>query len=236
MANTKPLIGVTTGSRTIDIKWWCLKLSVLLAKGKPLRLTHKHFSNFKQCHAFVISGGTDINPKCYGQPNLASYNIDNKRDAMEQAIIKHAIKEKKSLMGICRGTQMINVVKKGTLYQNARDFYKDFVPTNSLIGKIFFRKEITFSEKGILLDLFNHQRNLTVNSLHHQAILKLGDGLKIVAKDKHGMVQAIEGTKTHKQCIFGVQWHPELMLYKKAQRQLFKTLINAANNRLNPAS
>lgn len=230
MNNKKPLIGVTTSHRKGLIMWWFTRLGIILSGGHALRITALNHKNHLSCDGYVISGGVDINPSCYGQENTASIDIEPERDNLEKEVITHAIESKKPIMGICRGAQMINIVRGGTLYQNARDFYQSFVPSDSIIGKIFSRRVINIIKDGLLSSLFKGKSRLYVNSIHHQAIHKLGNELKIVAEDSNGIVQAIESNNSDKHFILGVQWHPEFMLNRKSHRKLFLELIKSAKS------
>lgn len=225
MSNTKPLIGVTTSCQQGHIMWWLIRLGVTLAGGKALRLNVLNNRDFRHCDGYIISGGADIDPSCYGQENTASINIEPARDALEQAVITHALKEKKPLMGICRGAQMINITQGGTLYQNAQNFYGNFVPSESVFRKVFSRRKIRMIKKGILYELAGKSTYLSVNSIHHQAIHQVGKQLKVVALDDDDIIQAIEIKDSDGIFIVGVQWHPELMLYRTFHRSLFSTLI-----------
>ncbi len=228
MSGNLSLIGVTTSARKGHFMWWCIWLAVLCTGGKAQRITALNGRDYKQCDGYIISGGADIDPQCYGQENIASIDIEPERDTLEKTVITHAIKHGKPLFGICRGLQMINVVQEGTLHQDARDFYETFIPTDSLLGKIFARRRITLLHDGILKGIFQRKSAVSVNSLHHQAINALGKHLKIVAEDDHGIVQAIESDNPGEQFILAVQWHPEFMLYRKAHRRLFKSVVSRA--------
>lgn len=229
MKQIKPLIGVTTSVRKGHIMWWYTHLGIKLAGGKAIRITALNDKDYTMCDGYIISGGVDIDPQCYGQENTSSVDIEPERDTLEQEVIAHALKHKKPLMGICRGAQMINIVQGGTLHQNARDFYEKFVPSDSVLGKIFSRRVIRIIEDGVLCHLFKKKPQLSVNSLHHQAIHKLGKQLKIVAEDELGIVQAIESSNPERIFILGVQWHPEFMLHSKENRKLFKRFIASAS-------
>ncbi len=224
----KPLIGVTTSASKGYTMWWCTRLGVKLSGGRAVRITALNEKDYKKCDGYIISGGVDVDPESYGQENRASVGVEPERDSLEKKVISHALKHQKSLMGICRGAQMINIVKGGTLHQDARDFYENFIPSDSLLGKIFSRRLIHIIKDGLLCSLFKEKPELSVNSLHHQAINKLGNGLQVVAEDEHGIVQAIESNDLDKNFILGVQWHPEFMLHSKAHRKLFRTFVKSA--------
>lgn len=221
---SKPTIGVTTSVSKGRFTWLCIRLSFWLAGGKAYRIHANKHDHFTQHDGYLIAGGVDIDPSCYGQSNTASKHIEPERDALEKQVITHALQSKKPLAGICRGCQMINVVTGGSLHQDARSVFTDFLPTSSLLAKVFQRRRVSLNDSGRIATIFFNQQ-LSVNSIHHQAIHQLGKGLIVSAKDKHNIPQAIESTT--EQVVFGVQWHPELMLYNKRQLNFFKHLINA---------
>ena len=234
MQKKKPLIGVTTSANKGYSMWWFIRLGVQMMGGKAIRISAiQNSNNFKCCDAYIISGGVDIDPQNYKQDNIASQDIEPDRDVLEQKVIKHALKNDKALMGICRGAQMINIVKGGNLYQKAGDFYEGFMPSENVISKAVLRRKIKITEDGILMKIFKHRPTLWVNSIHRQAINELGEGLKIVGLDKYGIVQAIECNDVKKNnFILGMQWHPEFMLYSRAHRKIFKSFLDYTKDRL----
>ncbi|MDA0782296.1 MAG: gamma-glutamyl-gamma-aminobutyrate hydrolase family protein [Rickettsiales bacterium] len=112
------------------------------------------------------------------------------------------------------------------MHQNARDFYENFIPTDSIIGKILVRRDVEVKNNSFLWNIFTSEKIL-VNSMHHQAVDELGKRLAITAHDENKMVQAIESDDLEKMFIMGVQWHPEFMIYSTKQRRLFKEFIKA---------
>ncbi|HHU28376.1 TPA: type 1 glutamine amidotransferase [bacterium] len=146
---------------------------------------------------FLIPGGYDIHPFYYNQSIndktvLSGINIDQ-TDLM---IIEYAQSNKKPLLGICRGLQIINVYFKGTLNQDINNHKLDnelmLHPIHITNGRVFNYKK----EKEV------------VNSSHHQSIAKLGENLNVVATSSDGTIEIIE----HNQLpILAVQFHPELM-------------------------
>ncbi|MGB1540076.1 MAG: gamma-glutamyl-gamma-aminobutyrate hydrolase family protein, partial [Rickettsiales bacterium] len=219
---------ITTSARKGHFMWRCMQLGVWLAGGRAIRITALNNRPYEHCDGYMISGGADIDPACYGQQNRASVDMEPERDTLEREVITHALKQARPLFGICRGAQMINIVRGGTLHQDARDFYEGFVPTDSVLGKIFTRRTVRITEDGILYRLFEKKPKLSVNSLHHQAIDETGEGIVITARDDHHIPQAIEHMDVETSFILGVQWHPEFMLHSRKHRKLFKTLIRHA--------
>ncbi len=149
----------------------------------------------------VLCGGNDIYPSYYGEEIDGSVNIDEARDAAEIKLARAFIEAKKPILGICRGSQLLNVVFGGSLYQDLQgaDRHKSYDRENYRVH------EITAREGSILYNLYDEK--FLVNSAHHQAVKKLGAGL-IVTASADGVVEAFEHESLP---VFGVQFHPEKM-------------------------
>lgn len=177
--------------------------------------------DFSSFDALVLSGGTDINPSYYGQQAFVSTQYDDQRDRRELWLIKQAELLNKPILAICRGMELINIYYNGTLHQELSQIFDDFLPTSSTLGKIIARHLIIIKE-GSLINEILKTTACKVNSLHHQGIDRLGDGLVATARLKNGIIQAVE--KNEKPWILGVQWHPEYLM----QISLFKCFIDNA--------
>lgn len=140
----------------------------------------------------VFSGGEDINPILYGEDNRHSYfNAD--RDLLELEILRMGIALGKKLLGVCRGHQLINAHLGGKLVQDLRSDLK--------INHPGFHKLKDIAENSFAGRYFSSG----VNSLHHQGVIKAGEGLNVTSF--YGGV--IESTENEN--IITVQWHPEFM-------------------------
>lgn len=160
------------------------------------------------CDGYLIIGGNDVNPEYYFEKNRDS-NIEPKIiDEIDFKIIDFAINQQKFILGICRGIQVINVYFGGSLIQDLND-------ENHLHHHLH---QITKISDISLIDCFNEKE--IVNSLHHQAINKLGDGLIPLFKTN----DIIEMIIHHKYKIIGVQWHPERLDINHQTK--FKEIIN----------
>lgn len=146
---------------------------------------------------------------------------DLDRDELEQALVEQALERRLPVLGICRGAQMLNVVRGGTLHQDLGDFYAEVAEPQSLLP----RKRVAV-EAGSRLASVTGPEDLVVNGLHHQAVDRLGDGLRVVARADSSVVQAIEDPS--RRFVIGVQWHPEYLPYAHRQRALFRALVQAA--------
>ena len=159
----------------------------------PVESTPPSQPELQTCRGLVLSGGSDIEPSRYGQPNAAAKNPDPDRDDMELRLIAEALKVGIPILGICRGAQMLNVAFGGTLVQDIGD------------GHTGLRHAVRFEEGSKLAAI---ARPETVNSRHHQAIDRLGEGLCIAARSaEDGVVEGIEAVD--RPFVLAVQWHPE---------------------------
>jgi putative glutamine amidotransferase len=205
--------------------WWFHWVSMRLMRVEPVRLLAPiDSSRLETLDGFIIGGGDDIGAELYqGEPAL-DVRIDPARDKMEMAVLSHATPRHIPVLGVCRGAQMLNVFMGGSLHQDMRRAFQDVPP----IWTPLPRKTVHLI-KGTRLQRIFDLDHLRVNSLHRQAIDRLGEGLIVAAKDEHGVTQAIETT----QCrfCFGVQWHPEFLIYSASQRRLFRTFVETVEKR-----
>jgi putative glutamine amidotransferase len=209
---------------------WSLKKAVRLAGGTPVPLRASKDWQSKTFDALIIGGGTDIHPSRYQEaPHNPDYQFDLPRDTMEDTLIQRAVKENMPLLGVCRGMQMINVSLGGSLHQEASDVLEDFLPNTKLISKIIGRRAVKFDPASRLYTIMGEYEDYRVNSIHHQAVNRLGKGLRVVAKEDNGLVQAIEAEDgVAHPFLIGVQWHPELMQHVASARRLFRRLKEVA--------
>lgn len=171
--------------------------------------------------ALVVTGGRDVEASRYGQqPHEQAEKPDSLRDLFEDELISGAIELKLPFLGICRGAQMLNVNRGGTLIQHLPDVVGD----NRYLqgGGNFAHMPMAVRQDSLLSSIVGEQ---VANAAlyHHQAIDDPGEGLQVTAFSPDGIVQAIE-VEDHP---FGlaVQWHPEQTL---DDLRLFEALVAAA--------
>ena len=149
----------------------------------------------QSCDALLLPGGGDLAPWRYGQENTASHEPDSERDHTELMLLDLFASQKKPILGICRGLQVINVFFGGTLLQ-------DISGHSSTAGMDRLHK--VRSTSSPLRTLCGH--TAIVNSAHHQAVDRLGSHLNAVQWAPDGIIESL----CHR-ClpIWGLQWHPE---------------------------
>lgn len=148
----------------------------------------------EQCQGLLLPGGVDIDPALYGHENMGSVEINPERDKIELEAFERFMALGKPIFGICRGCQMINVLLGGTLFQ-------DIPGHRQSEGDMLHESHTTDS---LLIGLYGE--NFTINSIHHQAIDRLGSGLRPVQWAEDGTIEAVRHESLP---IFAVQWHPE---------------------------
>ncbi len=169
----------------------------------------------------IISGGVDINPKLYGEKRDKSVKkIEPNRDELELRLLDIATKRDIPTLGICRGMQLINVYFKGTLYQDIYSLNLRYPHKNS----IFPIKRVKVIKDTKLYRILN-KSTIYVNSIHHQAVKRVGKNLRVNAYDKNGLIEGIESIDSS--FLLGVQWHPEYIFYKSESKKIFTSFINA---------
>ena len=175
-----------------------------------LSAENNNLNDLKKCDALVLSGGIDIHPKFYGNDNTQynnATNLNEKRDDFEIAAFDLAQENKLPVLGICRGMQLINVIHKGTMFQ---DLGEEKL-LNAHKGNPDKLHSVKVKPETILSKIVNTE-SIQANSAHHQAIDKLGQDLIINAISEDGIVEGIERKETkNKPFLLAIQWHPERM-------------------------
>lgn len=153
----------------------------------------------------VLVGGPDVDPARYGQAKHRSvYGVDPVRDEFETELCLSAIERGMPVLAICRGMQVLNCALGGTLYQHLPESHPTLAHGDpTLAGRVSHRVIVsTCSRLHRALKI----REMVVSSFHHQAVDRIGDGLRVVARAPDGVAEAIEYEGGW---VVGVQWHPE---------------------------
>lgn len=188
---------------------------------------------YERLDGLLLCGGGDVDPSHYGAEDrgLCSY-LDAPRDVLELRLTRWALAENKPLLAICRGTQILNVAAGGSLVQDIASEVPDTLSHSWEDGRPrdVVHHSVTVQGDSLLaeaLALDGAGGQVGVNSMHHQAIARVGEGLHVVARAEDGIVEAIEADHSGS-FLLGVQWHPEeLVDDHRSMRQLFAHFVQA---------
>ena len=160
-----------------------------------------------QMDGLLLSGGPDIHPKFYNEQPLPEMGeIDEDLDRMELEIAKMAFQKSLPILAICRGIQVLNVSRGGTLYQDIPTQVQESINHLQNVDKTIQTHPVRIEGKTLLHRILR-RRETWVNGKHHQAIKDLAPGFVVSARARDGIIEAIEHPL--KQFVLGVQWHPE---------------------------
>jgi putative glutamine amidotransferase len=232
----KPVIGLTTYKQRAQTGVWDVTAAFLpavyfeavqRAGGIPVLLPPQPADSeavsrvLDGVDGLIVTGGADVDPARYGQDAAPATDQPHlERDAWEDALLTAAIERELPFLGICRGMQVLNVNRGGSLHQHVPDVVGD---DRFRIGKGQFATNEVVTEPGSELDALVGAK-LPVKSYHHQAVDAVGEGLRVTARTGDGIVQAVELEGVP----FGVavQWHPEEDAAEDVR--LFAGLVDAA--------
>ena len=238
----KPVIGITAGDLSssasdasghgrahTELREEYLE-AVATAGGRPVILPTGPDTAAEQTLAgidgLILSGGADVDPGRYGErPLNDTVQPDRARDAREFDILAAAADADLPIFAICRGLQVLNVARGGTLIQD--------LPTQRPGGLRHRQTEprsspshVASIESGSRLRRIVATDALPTNSLHHQAIARVGRRLRVAARTTDGLVEAVEDP--WRRFVLAVQWHPEDLVDRPAHLALFTALVEAA--------
>jgi putative glutamine amidotransferase len=158
----------------------------------------------------VLTGGEDVAPDYFGEERHPALGTVNKvRDATEIALISAARRLRMPVLAICRGIQVLNVECGGSLIQDIAAQRPGALEHDGHAGGRSETPHAVEIEESSILSLATGARQMQVNSLHHQAIDRLGDGLRVTATAPDGIIEGVESSDDW--WVLAVQWHPEEM-------------------------
>lgn len=179
---------------------------LLIPNGRPMDEVEVFLDRID---GLALSGGGDVDPASYGAPNEHAYDTAVDVDTWERALIVEARRRRMPLLAICRGIQILNVAHGGTLDQEILEAGTIHEPLSGKTGNemLATNHPVHLVEGGDLHHIYG-TTDLTVNTIHHQAIDTLGDGLEVEGTAPDGIVEAVRSSDPEWWCV-GVQWHPE---------------------------
>ncbi|MER7797717.1 gamma-glutamyl-gamma-aminobutyrate hydrolase family protein [Microbacterium sp. NPDC096154] len=230
-----PIIGITTYLQRAQTGVWDVEAAflprvyldgVIAAGGVPVLLPPQPLgpgvidTALARLDGLVVSGGVDVDPARYGAaPHPRTDTPNRLRDDWEFALLDRALEVDLPFLAICRGMQVLNVLRGGTLHQHLPDVVGDDRYQRG--GGRFSRVDVRVTPGSRLSGLVGPSVHAAV--YHHQAIDRPGDGLVVTARSEDDVVEAVEiPDAAH---ALAVQWHPE---EDADDRRLFQSLIDAA--------
>ena len=173
----------------------------------------------------LLAGGGDVDPRLYGGDPAKATDVNRERDDFEIALIKVAMEENLPILGICRGCQILNVARGGTL-RNLRDDEKLAESHFNIKGHA-----VDLTDGSQLTGILGTNHLSQVGSYHRQAVDLIGRNLRVSATGPDGVVEAIEGTGPGDPWIVAVQWHPEMDLGDPHQEALLRAFVMEAKKK-----
>ncbi len=173
----------------------------------------------------IMTGGADMDPRRNNQAMHPSARlIPERREDSDRILVRKMIESKKPLLGIGLGMQQINVALGGNLFLHLPEEMPKALPHFDVTDE-FHRHLALLKPNTYLMEIYGTEE-MRINSNHHQAIKKLGNGLRVGATAPDGVIEAIEFIDPSWFCI-GVQWHPESDAATALDTQLFECFVQA---------
>ena len=174
-----------------------------------------------------LSGGPDLDPAAYGaRAHELLGPTEPALDRFELELARAADAAGMPVLGVCRGAQTLNVARGGTLHQHVEGHRQTELATRPVHPVRIAPRSLAARLLGV--------HSADVNSFHHQAVDRLGDGLVATAWAPDGTVEAIEDPRHP--FLLGVQWHAETLIADDGQLALFRALVDAAGGRAVPGT
>ena len=174
----------------------------------------------------LFSGGNDLDPAVYGESyHPKAVPIDPDRQKFEMALLAEVERRRMPALGICLGSQLMNVYRGGSLVQFLPDMKRDSAIEHRNLNKAGLRHAVQLAPGSLPASLIGHE-TIDANTAHKQAVRSLGRGLKVVATSPDGVIEGIHDPNFP--LFLGVQWHPERLHEEADHLALFRVLVDRA--------
>jgi putative glutamine amidotransferase len=187
---------------------------------------------YDRLDGLFLPGGVDLDPVAYAEtPTALLGRTDPARDEIELTLTRWAMEDGKPLFAVCRGIQVVNVAAGGTVHQDIATqvpgaIKHDYFPVKGQYSRDLLVHDVEIPEGSRLRDLLGAP-SVKVNSMHHQGIKRLAQGLRPTAYAPDGLIEGLESPNGH--FMLAVQWHPEALVERDPRMQrLFTAFIDAA--------
>jgi putative glutamine amidotransferase len=189
---------------------------------------------YDQVDGVFLPGGVDLDPSAYDQASSGLVGrTDPARDEIEVTLTRWALEDRKPLLAVCRGIQVVNVAAGGTVHQDLAtelpgSIKHDYFPRRGQYSRDLLVHEVEVTEGSRLASLLGAS-TVRVNSMHHQGIKQLASELRPTAYAPDGLIEGLESPNGH--FVLGVQWHPEALVERDPRmHRLFTAFIDAATS------
>lgn len=175
----------------------------------PLSCLQQNLHDLKRCSGLVLTGGGDIHPKFYGREDAMPlvHDVNEVRDEFDFSAIRLALNSRLPVLGICRGMQVFNVARGGSMIPDVGEG----IHRGARGSRADVRHGVQLAPGSILHSITTLAEG-QVNSHHHQAVDRTGDGLRVSARSTDGLIEGLEwDDPVGKPFLMLVQWHPERM-------------------------
>ncbi len=195
---------------------------------EPVILSYKELNadDLRKCDGLILTGGDDVHPEFYGEPEREGDEYNRERDWFEFKLLDIAFSKNLPILGICRGLQITNVYLRGSLVFDIQ----------TVIGTNHRKDERTGEDRVHDIFVINNSKlfNIvgeekgTVNSSHHQSADRIGEGLRVNAKCDDGVIEGLEWEGDDR-FVMLVQWHPERMrdINSAFSKNLLESFVNS---------
>jgi putative glutamine amidotransferase len=228
----RPLVGITTYVEQASWGHWALDAALIpydyvrgieRAGGRPLLVPPSADAVDETLDALdgiLFSGGSDLDPETYGaEPHPETNGVRPERDRAELALLEAALARDMPVLAVCRGFQVLNVVRGGDLVQHLPDVVGN--ATHREVTGTFSEHDVRVEDDSRLGVLLGGE-HAPVKSHHHQGVGRVGEGLREVAWADDGTIEAVEDPG--RRFALGVLWHPEA----GEDTKLFEALVAEA--------
>lgn len=237
MASARPVIGLTAYEEQARWGAWDTTASLVPTRyvraienagGRVVLLPPQHISQaeaddlISRIDGLVLAGGNDVDPRHYGaEPHEKTVVASGERDEFELALVSSVTRAGLPTLGICRGVQLVNVARGGTLIQHLPDVvgHDGHLAERGRYGE----HEVAVAPGSLLSSLLSGD-SVSVTAHHHQAVDRVGEGLEATVHAEDGIVEALEDRSLP--FLVAVQWHPEVT----DDHSLFRALVGAARD------
>jgi putative glutamine amidotransferase len=173
-----------------------------------------------------LSGGPDLDPVAYGELRHARTGPTwGELDVLELALARAADARGLPMMAICRGLQVLNVARGGTLHQHLPEIVGEGINHRQCESGTKTTHAVSLTSSSLIGQVMGCLE-LKVNSFHHQAIATLGDGLLVSGRAPDGTIESVEAPD--REFVVGVQWHAECLTARTEQMRLLTAFVNSA--------